>query len=127
MPSVPDPKASFPGLFDAHRGDFQVTPVPVLPRHALLPPPSPFPGRWVSTRPRAPDLRMAAPRSQLGVGGGGSEGPGSLGAVNQRGDQQPRRAPAQPNRPPISAGSRVSLLRGRRRAGTSAVQRLGRL
>ncbi|XP_036091641.1 cytokine receptor-like factor 2 [Rousettus aegyptiacus] len=23
MPSVPDPKASFPGLFDAHRGDFQ--------------------------------------------------------------------------------------------------------
>ncbi|XP_011384396.2 cytokine receptor-like factor 2, partial [Pteropus vampyrus] len=23
MPSVPDPKASFPGLFEAHRGDFQ--------------------------------------------------------------------------------------------------------
>lgn len=41
MPSVPDPKASFPGLFDAHRGDFQVTPVPVLPRHALLAPPPP--------------------------------------------------------------------------------------
>lgn len=41
MPSVPDPKASFPGLFDAHRGDFQVTPVPVLPRDALLPTPHP--------------------------------------------------------------------------------------
>lgn len=41
MPSVPDPKASFPGLFDTHRGDFQVTLVPVLPRHALLAPPRP--------------------------------------------------------------------------------------
>lgn len=25
MPSVPDPKFTFPGLFEAHRGNFQVT------------------------------------------------------------------------------------------------------
>lgn len=28
MPSVPDPKDSFPGLFEHHRGDFQVHPEP---------------------------------------------------------------------------------------------------
>lgn len=117
MPSVPDPKFTFPGLFESHQGNFQVTTTPPTPCMSNTIPLCLIPLRAPSleltflpaisfTCPRA-FSEMRAVASSFSPGRRYQIQRGAQGAVRLQTSPTELCPPGifQPNRPLISAGS----------------------